>query len=135
VRYIKYDQEKPPEVQDSTVKVYHHLLGRDLELEQDLVVLSTPLVAAEDNESLSKLLRVTLDENKFFLEAHVKLKPLDFATDGVYLCGNAHYPATVREAISHRTNCLRVGRRGCLQRLWALCCSLSLRRFGNRSDR
>jgi heterodisulfide reductase subunit A len=100
VRYIKYDPEKPPEVQDSTVKVYHHLLGRDLELEQDLVVLSTPLVAGEDNEALSKLLRVTLDENKFFLESHVKLKPLDFATDGVYLCGNAHYPATMREAIS-----------------------------------
>jgi heterodisulfide reductase subunit A len=100
VRYIKYDQEKPPEVQDNTVNVYHHLLGRDLELEQDLVVLSTPLIAGEDNESLSKLLRVTLDENKFFLEGHVKLKPLDFATDGVYLCGNAHYPATIREAIS-----------------------------------
>ncbi len=100
VRYIKYDQEKPPEVQDNTVKVYHHLLGRELELEQDLVVLSTPLIAGEDNEKLSKLLRVTLDENKFFLESHVKLKPLDFATDGVYLCGNAHYPATIREAIS-----------------------------------
>jgi heterodisulfide reductase subunit A len=100
VRYIKYDQEKPPEVQDNTVKVYHHLLGRELELEQDLVVLSTPLIAGEDNEELSKLLRVTLDENKFFLESHVKLKPLDFATDGVYLCGNAHYPATIREAIS-----------------------------------
>ncbi|MDY0041198.1 MAG: 4Fe-4S binding protein, partial [Desulforhabdus sp.] len=42
----------------------------------------------------------SLDENKFFLEGHVKLKPLDFANDGVYLCGNAHYPATVREAIS-----------------------------------
>jgi heterodisulfide reductase subunit A len=64
------------------------------------VILSTPLVAGEDNQAISKLLRVTLDENKFFLEAHVKLKPLDFATDGVYLCGNAHYPATVREAIS-----------------------------------
>jgi heterodisulfide reductase subunit A len=64
------------------------------------VVLSTPLIAGEDNESLSKLLRVTLDANKFFLEAHVKLKPLDFATDGIYLCGNAHYPASVREAIS-----------------------------------
>jgi heterodisulfide reductase subunit A len=100
VRYIKYDQERPPEVRENTVKVYHHLLGRELELPQDLVVLSTPLVAGEDNEALSKLLRVTLDENKFFLEGHVKLKPLDFATDGVYLCGNAHYPATVREAIS-----------------------------------
>ncbi|MGD8504037.1 MAG: CoB--CoM heterodisulfide reductase iron-sulfur subunit A family protein [Syntrophobacterales bacterium] len=100
VRYIKYDQKNPPEVQNNTVKVYHHLLGRELELEQDLVVLSTPLIAGEDNEALSKLLRVTLDENKFFLESHVKLKPLDFATDGVYLCGNAHYPATIREAIS-----------------------------------
>ncbi|MCG6917302.1 MAG: CoB--CoM heterodisulfide reductase iron-sulfur subunit A family protein [Deltaproteobacteria bacterium] len=100
VRYIKYDQQRPPEVQENIVKVYHHLLGRDLELPQDLVVLSTPLIAGEDNQSLSKLLRVTLDANKFFLEAHVKLKPLDFATDGIYLCGNAHYPASVREAIS-----------------------------------
>jgi heterodisulfide reductase subunit A len=100
VRYIKYDQEKPPEVKKDGVQVYHHLLGRELELPQDLVVLSTPLIAGEDNEELSKLLRVTLDENKFFLEAHVKLKPLDFATDGVYLCGNAHYPATIREAVS-----------------------------------
>ena len=100
VRYIKYDQQRPPEVQENIVKVYHHLLGRDLELSQDLVVLSTPLIAGEDNQSLSKLLRVTLDANKFFLEAHVKLKPLDFATDGIYLCGNAHYPASVREAIS-----------------------------------
>ena len=100
VRYIKYDQEKPPEVTTDGVKVYHHLLGRELELPQDLVVLSTPLIAGEDNEALSKLLRVTLDANKFFLEAHVKLKPLDFATDGIYLCGSAHYPASVREAIS-----------------------------------
>jgi heterodisulfide reductase subunit A len=100
VRYIKYDQEKLPEVKEDVVQVYHHLLGRELELPQDLVVLSTPLIAGEDNQELSKLLRVTLDENKFFLEAHVKLKPLDFATDGVYLCGNAHYPATIREAVS-----------------------------------
>jgi heterodisulfide reductase subunit A len=100
VRYIKYDQEKPPEVNKDGVKVYHHLLGRELELPQDLVVLSTPLIAGEDNEKLSKLLRVTLDANKFFLEAHVKLKPLDFATDGIYLCGNAHYPASIREAVS-----------------------------------
>jgi len=100
VRYIKYDPARPPEVEDGAVRVYHDLLGRELTLSQDLVVLSTPLIAGEDNLAISKLLRVTLDENKFFLEGHVKLKPLDFATDGVYLCGNAHYPATVREAIS-----------------------------------
>jgi heterodisulfide reductase subunit A len=100
VRYIKYDPARPPEVEEGAVRVYHDLLGRELTLPQDLVVLSTPLIAGEDNVAISKLLRVTLDENKFFLEGHVKLKPLDFATDGVYLCGNAHYPATVREAIS-----------------------------------
>jgi heterodisulfide reductase subunit A len=100
VRYIKYDPARPPEVEEGVVRVYHDLLGRELTLPQDLVVLSTPLIAGEDNVAISKLLRVTLDENKFFLEGHVKLKPLDFATDGVYLCGNAHYPATVREAIS-----------------------------------
>jgi heterodisulfide reductase subunit A len=87
-------------VEADKVVVYHELLGRELNLPQDLVVLSTPLVAAEDNEKISKMLRVSVDANKFFLEGHVKLKPLDFATDGIYLCGNAHYPATVREAVS-----------------------------------
>ena len=100
VLFIKYDMARPPVVETDRVLVHHELLGRDLNLPQDLVVLSTPLIAAEDNEKISKLLRVSIDANKFFLEGHVKLKPLDFATDGIYLCGNAHYPATVREAIS-----------------------------------
>lgn len=100
VLFIKYNPERPPVVEEGRVKVFHHLLGRELEFPADLAVLSTPLIAGEDNEAISKLLRVSVDENKFFLEGHVKLKPLDFATDGVYLCGNAHYPATVREAIS-----------------------------------
>jgi heterodisulfide reductase subunit A len=100
VRFIKYDPANPPKVEAGKVTVHHDLLGRDLGLAQDLVVLSTPLIAGEDNETISQLLRVSVDENKFFLEGHVKLKPLDFATDGVYLCGNAHYPATLREAIA-----------------------------------
>ena len=100
VLFINYDPATPPVVESGRVRVTHHLLGRELELPAELVVLSTPLIAGEDNEAVSKLLRVSLDENKFFLEGHVKLKPLDFATDGIYLCGNAHYPATVREAIS-----------------------------------
>ncbi|MBP8644976.1 MAG: CoB--CoM heterodisulfide reductase iron-sulfur subunit A family protein [Syntrophobacteraceae bacterium] len=100
VLFIKYDPARPPRVEPGKVVVFHELLGRDLDLPAELVVLSTPLVAGQDNETVSKLLRVSLDENKFFLEGHVKLKPLDFATDGIYLCGNAHYPATVREAIS-----------------------------------
>ena len=100
VIFIKYDPARPPKVEEGKVVVYHDLLGREIRLPQDLVVLSTPLVAGEDNEAISQLLRVSVDANKFFLEGHVKLKPLDFATDGIYLCGNAHYPATVREAVS-----------------------------------
>ncbi|NTW34837.1 MAG: CoB--CoM heterodisulfide reductase iron-sulfur subunit A family protein [Syntrophobacteraceae bacterium] len=100
VLFIKYDLARLPVVEADKVVVYHELLGRELSLPQDLVVLSTPLIAAEDNEKISKMLRVSVDANKFFLEGHVKLKPLDFATDGIYLCGNAHYPATVREAVS-----------------------------------
>jgi heterodisulfide reductase subunit A len=66
----------------------------------DLVVLSTPMIAPEDADVTSQLLRVPVDENGFFLEGHVKLKPLDFATDGVFLCGSARFPANIREVIA-----------------------------------
>ncbi len=100
VRYMHYDPDQPPQVESEQVRVYHSLLGREMELPADLVVLSTPLVAREDVEATSQLLRVPIDENGFFLEGHVKLKPLDFATDGVYLCGSAHFPANIREVIA-----------------------------------
>ena len=100
IRYMHYDPDQPPQVESEQVRVYHSLFGREMELPADLVVLSTPLVAQEDAEVTSKLLRVPMDENQFFLEGHVKLKPLDFATDGIYLCGNAHFPANIREVIA-----------------------------------
>jgi len=100
VRYINYSPENPPKVEEDKVRVYHPLLGEELELPADLVVLATPLVAREDTHDLSQLLRVSIDENGFYLEAHVKLRPLDFATDGIFLCGNARYPANVREVVA-----------------------------------
>ena len=100
VRYINYDPANPPVVAPDKVNVYHALLGRDMDLPADMVVLSTPVVSQEDAEATSRLLRVPVDENGFFLEGHVKLKPLDFATDGVFLCGSAHFPANIREAIA-----------------------------------
>jgi len=100
VRYINYDPSRPPAVDGEKVDVYHALLGRDMNLPAELVVLSTPLVSNEDAEEISRLLRVPVDENGFFLEGHVKLKPLDFATDGVYLCGSARFPANIREAVA-----------------------------------
>jgi heterodisulfide reductase subunit A len=100
VRYIHYSTDKAPQVEDGTVTVYHTLLGQELTLDADLVVLSTPMVAREDAGDISSLLRVPVDENNFFLEGHVKLKPLDFATDGIFLCGSARFPANVREAVA-----------------------------------
>jgi heterodisulfide reductase subunit A len=100
VRYIHYDPDKPPVVESDQVRVYHSLLGLEMALTADLVVLSTPLVAPEDVDATSQLLRVPVDENGFFLEGHVKLKPLDFATDGVFLCGSARFPANIREVIA-----------------------------------
>lgn len=100
VRFINYAPDRPPVVGEGNVKVYHQSMGREVEIGCDLVVLSTPMIAREDTGALSKLLRVPTDENGFFLEAHVKLRPLDFATDGIYLSGSAHWPADTRESIS-----------------------------------
>ncbi len=100
VRYVTYDPASPPEVSDGEVDVYHVRMGKDISIPSDLVVLSTPLIAQEAASDISTMLKVPLNDNGFFLEGHVKLKPLDFATDGIYLCGNARFPATIREAVS-----------------------------------
>jgi heterodisulfide reductase subunit A len=98
--FVRYSPDKPPAVQEGVVTVYDELLGEDLYLPYDLLVLSTPLIPQSDAQALSKILKIPLDEHGFFLEAHVKLKPLDFATDGVYLCGSAHWPSTINESIA-----------------------------------
>jgi heterodisulfide reductase subunit A2 len=100
VRYVTYDPDRPPAVEKDQVKVYHLRMGKEMAIPADLVVLSTPLIAQEDVGDISTMLKVPVNANGFFLEGHVKLKPLDFATDGVYLCGNARFPSTIREAIS-----------------------------------
>lgn len=100
VRYVTYDPDRPPSVENGQVKVYHLRMGKEMAIPADLVVLSTPLIAQEDVGDISTMLKVPVNANGFFLEGHVKLKPLDFATDGVYLCGNARFPSTIREAIS-----------------------------------
>ncbi len=100
VRYVTYDPERPPEAGDGLVRVYHARMGKEIALPADLVVLATPLVAQDEAQQISTMLKVPLNENGFFLEGHVKLKPLDFATDGVYLCGSARFPSSIREAVS-----------------------------------
>jgi len=103
IRFVKYTPENPPEVSregDRLVISYHNeTLKTDQTMSPDLIVLSTPLVQIPEAEELSKMLKVPLGRDKFFFEAHVKLRPLDFATDGIYLCGTAHAPVFIDEAI------------------------------------
>jgi heterodisulfide reductase subunit A len=104
VRFVRYSLEKPPEVigdkKVEKVKVYHELWRKEIELPCDMLVLTTPLIPGEDNQDISKMLKVSLDEFGFFLEAHLKLRPVEFAMDGVYICGSARWPTDVTEGIS-----------------------------------
>lgn len=101
VRFRKYSPDRLPTVSGGerlNVKTHMELMEREIEIPADLVVLSTPLVQTESGLALSKMLRVPVGSDKFFFEAHVKLRPVDFATDGIYVCGTAQGPKNVPES-------------------------------------
>ena len=100
VVFIQYNPDNPPEVSGGRVSVSDERLGETLIIPSDLVVLSVPLIRQKSTVDLAPMLKVPADEFGFFLEAHVKLRPLDFATDGIYLCGSAHWPSDVGESVS-----------------------------------
>ncbi len=100
VTFIQYSPDSPPTVEDGQVTVFAELLGQSITIPCNLVVLSSALVGRADTVNLSQLLKVPVDEYGFFLEAHVKLRPLDFATDGMFLCGCAHWPADIGESVA-----------------------------------
>ena len=103
VRFIRYSLERPPEVIGDShvegVRVYHQLRRKQMDLPSDTVALTTPLISHCDNEEISKMLKVPLSQEGFFLEAHLKLQPVEFATDGIFICGSARWPVEVSEAI------------------------------------
>ncbi|MFV0437751.1 MAG: CoB--CoM heterodisulfide reductase iron-sulfur subunit A family protein [Desulfopila sp.] len=99
IQFHVYDAANPPQVQqDGTVTFKQAVLGTEKEIKNQLVVLSTPLLAREDSKKVAALMRIPTDKNGFFLEAHAKLRPLDFSAEGIFLCGSARYPATSVEA-------------------------------------
>ena len=104
VNFIRYDPERPPAVErigeDTVVTVHDPILGSDLTIGADIVALATPIIGPEENRETAKLLKVPVDEDNFFLEAHVKLRPVDFASDGIFLCGLAHGPKSIAESIA-----------------------------------
>jgi heterodisulfide reductase subunit A len=102
VIFIRYSLDNKPQVVRNNgklvVKVTDHILGRPMELETELITLATAIIPNRD-EKLASFFKVPLNADGFFVERHAKLGPSEFATDGVFLCGTAHYPKPIDESI------------------------------------
>jgi len=103
ILFFRFSVDQKPQVtagQDSLqVKVMDHILGRPVFINADLVSLATAIVPYRD-EKLAQFFKVPMNEDGFFVEAHAKLGPSQFATDGVFLCGMAHYPKPIDESVA-----------------------------------
>jgi heterodisulfide reductase subunit A-like polyferredoxin len=102
VLFVHYDFERKPQISadgNLTVRVHEPQLGKELTLTPDLLVLSTPVVPSPGAQELTSKLKVSVDLDGFFMEAHVKLRPVDFANTGVFMAGMAHYPKLLDETI------------------------------------
>jgi heterodisulfide reductase subunit A-like polyferredoxin len=101
--FVRHEENHGPEVTEEgnqlIVKVHDILLGRNFDLAPDLIVLSTGISPAAGNANLSRILRSALTADGFFLEAHSKLRPVDSANEGEFLCGLAHSPRFIDETI------------------------------------
>ena len=104
VLFVNYDDERKPELTKEGNKLkmafWEPVLKQQIEIEPDLVVLSAATIPNPENKRIAELLKVPLTKDGSFLEAHMKLRPVDFATDGVFLCGMAHSPKYVEESIA-----------------------------------
>jgi heterodisulfide reductase subunit A len=107
VIFIRYDEEKKPEVSKTTshgketlqVSIFEPIIREDITINADMVILSAAVVPPKENAALAQMLKVSMNEDGFFLEAHAKLRPVDFATEGIFLCGMAHSPKSIEESI------------------------------------
>jgi heterodisulfide reductase subunit A len=109
VKFIRFEPEDPPDVQPGEsedgrpvlkVAVTDFVLGKKLELDADIISLAAAIIPSAATKEIAGLFKVTLNPDGFFKEAHVKLRPVEFGTDGVYLCGLAHYPKFMQETIN-----------------------------------
>ncbi len=104
VIFIRYDEDKKPEVSKHNdvikVSLKDPILNRPVEINADLLVLSAATIPHPENNDIAQMLKIPLDQDNFFLEAHMKLRPVDFATEGIFLCGLAHSAKSIEECIS-----------------------------------
>jgi heterodisulfide reductase subunit A len=103
VIFIRYSLDNKPIVAESgkglEVSVFDPILQRKVRIKADLVNLATAIEPAQ-NDKISEFYKIPLNAESFFMEAHAKLRPVEFATDGIFLCGLAHYPKAIDESIS-----------------------------------
>jgi len=103
VKFIRFPENKMPEMtmEGTAMKflVDDVVLGSPVQLSPDMLVLSVGIRPNDDNEDLAKICKVALSKDNYFLEAHMKLRPVDFATAGIYLAGLAHWPKFIDESI------------------------------------
>ncbi len=105
IRFVRYDPDQPPDVRHQEGKIQvtatDPSLGLPILLEPDLLVLSMPVIPAEGSDKVASICKTAVDGDGFFLEAHVKLRPVDFASEGLFMAGMAHYPKLLNESIAH----------------------------------
>jgi len=104
VLFVRYELDRLPELTSSSegslsLKVIDHVLGRPIQITPDLVILATAILPAE-NKKLFELFKVPVNKEGFLIEAHAKLRPVDFASEGIFMAGLAHYPKPIDESIT-----------------------------------
>lgn len=105
VRFVRYDFNRKPVVtligsdRPLEINIWESILGRNIHLSADLLALAMPIIPTDESFDIAKLFKVPLDQNGFFTEAHVKLRPVDFASDGIFMAGMGHYPKLLDESL------------------------------------
>ncbi len=103
VVFVRYDEDRKPEVAQHSdaleITVFDQTLGMPISIAADMLVLSAGIHPNEENRKIAQFLKIPLNSEGFFLEAHMKLRPVDFMTDGIFLCGLAHAPKSIDESI------------------------------------
>ncbi len=108
VKFIRYEQHDKPQVEAAEeggrsilrVTLPDYVLGKKLEIDADIIALAAAVIPSAGTREVENLFKVGLNLDGFFKEAHAKLRPVEFAAEGVYLCGIAHYPKLIKETVS-----------------------------------
>jgi len=104
VLFVNYEDERKPQVVNENGKLevtfWEPVIEEEVRIEPDFIVLGAATIPNPDNKRVAEMLKVPITKDGFFLEAHMKLRPVDFATEGVFLCGMAHSPKYIEESIA-----------------------------------